>query len=180
MIRELDGIKPKIDHSVYLHDTAEVMGRVRIGPRSSLWPYVVLRGDVEEISIGDETNIQDNTVVHTDFGIPTSLGNGITVGHSAVLHGCRIMSHSLIGMGAILLNNVVVEEEVIVGAGAVVPPDMVVPRGHLVLGVPAKVVRPLTQKEVEYIYKNARDYITLMEKAKKSRCLTSREEVSKG
>ncbi len=169
MIRDLDGIRPEIHPTAFVHETAEVIGKVKIGPRASLWPYVVLRGDVEEIVVGEGTNIQDNTVVHTDHGIPTVLGDWVSVGHSAVLHGCRVGDHCLIGMGAILLNNSVVEEEALVGAGALVPPGMRVPKGHLVMGVPAKVVRPLKPEDIRHIHWNAEEYLRLTEKHKTSR-----------
>jgi carbonic anhydrase/acetyltransferase-like protein (isoleucine patch superfamily) len=167
-VRDFDGHKPEIDPTAYVHETAEVIGRVTLGPKSSLWPYVVLRGDVEPITIGEGTNVQDNTVIHTDHGIPTVLGKGTSVGHSAVLHGCRVGDNCLIGMGAILLNNSVVEDEAMVGAGALVPPGMRVPKGHLAVGVPAKVVRPLKPEEIKHLYENAAHYVQIREKHRES------------
>jgi carbonic anhydrase/acetyltransferase-like protein (isoleucine patch superfamily) len=164
MIREFDGHKPDIHPTAYVHETAEVIGRVRLGPRVSLWPYVVLRGDVEEIVVGEGTNIQDNTVVHTDHGVPTTLGRFISVGHSAILHGCRVGDHALIGMGSIVLNNAVVEEEALVGAGALVPPGLRVTARHLAVGVPAKVIRPLTPEEIRHNRENAEHYLDVMKK----------------
>ncbi|HOW27569.1 MAG TPA: gamma carbonic anhydrase family protein [Elusimicrobiota bacterium] len=164
MIRELEGVRPDIDTTAFVHDTAEVVGKVRIGPRSSLWPYAVLRGDVDEIVVGEGTNIQDHTVIHTSDTLPAVLGNWVTVGHSVVLHGCRIGDHCLIGMGAILLDGVVVEKEAMVGAGALVPPGMKVPSGHLAVGVPAKVIRPLRPEEIRQMRDNAEQYLVYVDK----------------
>lgn len=163
-VRDFDGHTPKIHPSAFVHETAEVIGRVNVEANASLWPYVVLRGDVEPITIGEGTNVQDNTVIHTDHGVPTVLGKGISVGHSAVLHGCRVGDNCLIGMGAILLNKCVIEDEAMVGAGALVPPGMRVPKGHLAVGVPAKVVRPLKPEEIKHLYENAAHYVEIREK----------------
>jgi carbonic anhydrase/acetyltransferase-like protein (isoleucine patch superfamily) len=169
-IREFDGIRPEIHPTAFVHETAEVIGRVRLGPKVSIWPYVVLRGDVEEIVLGEGTNIQDNSVLHTDHGLPTVLGRYISVGHGAILHGCRVADHCLIGMGSILLNRAEIEEESMVGAGAVVPPGFRLPKKHLALGVPAKVARPLRPEEVKHLYENAEHYLEYLEKhAKTSR-----------
>ena len=164
MIRSFDGHTPEIHPTAFVHETAEVIGKVRLGPYVSLWPYVVLRGDIEEIVVGEGTNIQDNTVVHTDHGVPTILGEWISVGHSVILHGCRVGSHSLIGMGSILLNNSVVEEECLVGAGALLSPGVRIPRGHMALGMPARVTRPLRSDDLEHIRKNAKNYLNYAEK----------------
>jgi carbonic anhydrase/acetyltransferase-like protein (isoleucine patch superfamily) len=168
MIREFEGRKPDIHPDAYVHETAEIIGRVKIGARASIWPYVVIRGDVEDIVIGEGTNIQDGTVIHTDFGIPTTLGKGISVGHSVNLHGCRVADNCLIGIGSILLNRSVIEEESIVAAGAVVAPGMVVPPRQMVMGVPGRVVRPLRQDEIDHIHKNAEAYLLLQEKHKRT------------
>lgn len=162
MIRELDGVKPDIHPTAYVHETAEIIGKVRIGPDASIWPYAVLRGDIEEIVIGEGTNIQDHVVIHTDHGAPTILGDWISVGHAAVLHSCRVESHSLVGMGSILLNGSVVESDCLVGAGAVLSPGARVPKGHLALGVPARAIRALKPEETEHIRRNAQNYIGYM------------------
>lgn len=169
MIIEQDGARPDVHPTAFVHETAVVIGRVRIGPRASVWPHAVLRGDIEEIVVGEGTNIQDNAVVHTDQGSPAVLGGGVTVGHSAVLHGCRVEDNCLIGMGSILLNNAVVEEGAMVGAGALVAPGARVPKGHLALGTPARTVRPLKPGEIEHIRKNAQNYLTYMEKARRAK-----------
>jgi carbonic anhydrase/acetyltransferase-like protein (isoleucine patch superfamily) len=168
MIREFGGHKPKIHPTAFVHETAEIIGKVTLGEKASGWPYCVLRGDVDEIIIGDGTNVQDNTVIHTNPGQPTILGKRISVGHSVILHGCKVMDDCIIGMGSIVLDGVTVEEECIVGAGAVVSPRTVVKRGSMALGVPAKVIRPLRTEEIEHIKWNAREYLTLSEAHKKS------------
>jgi carbonic anhydrase/acetyltransferase-like protein (isoleucine patch superfamily) len=114
--------------------------------------------------IGEGTNIQDNTMIHTDHGIPTILGRWISVGHSAILHGCRVADHCLIGMGSILLNNVVVEEECLVAAGALLSPGFRAPKGHMVMGVPGRALRALRPDEIQHVYKNAENYVGYMEK----------------
>ena len=168
MIREWNGHKPQIDPTAYVHETAEVIGKVVIKRNASIWPNVVIRGDIEEIVIGEETNIQDNTVIHTDFGSPTILGKGISVGHSVVLHGCTIEDNCLIGMGSIILDEVTVETECLIGAGALVSPGKTIPNGSLVVGVPAKVKRAIKADELEYFKKNAQDYMKLAESYKKT------------
>ncbi len=171
MIREWNGHKPKIDPTAFIHETAEVIGKVVIKRNTSIWPNAVIRGDMEEIVIGEETNIQDNTVIHTDHGSPTILGKGISVGHSVILHGCTIEDNCLIGMGSIILDGVTVETECLIGAGALVSPGKIIPRGSLVLGVPSKVKRAVEQKEIDNIKKNAKEYLRLAEAHRK----TSRE-----
>ena len=168
MIREFNGHKPDIDPTAFVHETADVSGKVIIKKDASIWPYCVLRGDVEEIIIGEGSNVQDNTVIHTNYGKPTTLGSGVTVGHSVVLHGCTVKDNCLIGIGSIVLDDVVVEEECIVGAGAVVSPKTVVPRGAMAIGIPARITRHLRPDEIEHIKWNAKEYITLKETYKNS------------
>lgn len=168
MIREINGHKPKIHPTAYVHDTAEIIGKVTIEKNASVWPYCVLRGDIAEIVVGEETNVQDNTVIHTNEGLPTLLGKGISVGHGVILHGCTVKDHCIIGMGSILLDGSIVEEESIVGAGAVLSPNKKVPKGSMVLGIPARVMRPLRADELEHIRWNAREYIRLTELYRKT------------
>ncbi|UCH82082.1 MAG: gamma carbonic anhydrase family protein [Nitrospiraceae bacterium] len=173
MIREWNGHRPRIDPTAYVHETAEVIGKVVLGKNASVWPNAVLRGDIEEIVIGEETNIQDNTVIHTDYGSPTILGKGISVGHSVILHGCTIKDNCLIGMGSIILDGVTVETECLIGAGALVSPGKTIPRGSLAVGVPAQVKRALEPDEIEHFKNNAKDYLRLAETHRKtSRKLT--------
>ena len=161
MIRELDGFKPQVHASAYIHKTALIIGKVTIGKNASVWPYCVLRGDIAEIVIGDETNIQDNTVIHTNEGFPAILGEGISVGHGVILHGCAVKDHCIVGMGSILLDGSVVEEDCIVAAGAVVSPNSIIPKGSMAMGVPAKVTRSLRPEELEHIRWNAKEYLRL-------------------
>jgi carbonic anhydrase/acetyltransferase-like protein (isoleucine patch superfamily) len=139
VIRPLGRIRPVVSPTAFVHPSAEVIGRVSLGDGASVWPGAVLRGDIEKISVGAESNIQDNAVVHTDHGVPTSVGRNVTVGHGAILHSCRVEDGALIGMGAVVLGNAVVGRGALVGAGSVVPPGARIPAGHLALGRPARI-----------------------------------------
>ena len=132
-----------IDPTAYIALGAQVLGAVSLGARASVWYNCVLRADMEPITVGDDSNIQDLTMIHVDEGLPCTVGARVGVGHRAILHGCTIEDDSLIGMGAILLNNVYVGTGSVIGAGAVLTEGMVVPAGSLVLGVPGKVIRPV-------------------------------------
>jgi len=128
-----------------------VTGDVIIAQQASLWFGAVVRGDVARITIGARTNVQDNAVVHCDTNVPNEIGNAVTIGHSAIVHGRSVGDGSLIGMHATLLSRTVVGKECLIAAGAVVPPDMVVPDRMLVMGVPGKIVRPVKPEELEYM-----------------------------
>lgn len=156
-----DGREPVIDPEAWVAPTAVVVGAVTLGPRVSVWYQTVVRGDREAITIGAGSNLQDGTVVHADPAYPTELGENVTVGHRAVLHGCKVGSNTIIGMGAVLLNGAQVGEQCLVGAGALVPPGMVVPPRSLVLGAPAKVKRELTEDEIEGCRQNGLRYQAL-------------------
>ncbi len=148
MLRSYRSILPAVHPSAFIDASAQVIGDVHVGPESSIWMNVVVRGDVNHIRIGARTNIQDLTLVHVMREVhPTILGDSVTVGHSAVVHGCTIEDRCLIGMGAILLNGCVIGTGSIVAAGALVPEGMVVPPGSMVMGMPAKVRRALTPEE---------------------------------
>lgn len=161
MIRSLGRIRPAVSATAFVHPSAEVMGRVVLGPGASVWPGAVLRGDIEKISIGARSNIQDNAVLHTDRGVATVVGRNVTVGHGAILHSCQIGDGALIGMGAVVLGKAVVGPGSLVGAGSVVPPGARIPSGHLALGAPARVVRPLRRREIADISRNALRYLRL-------------------
>ena len=162
MIRGFRGQRPTIDPSAYVAETATVIGDVHIGARSSLWFGTVVRGDVFHVRIGEETSIQDNTVVHvTHDRYPTLIGNRVTVGHGVVLHGCTVADLVIVGMGAIILDQAEVAERCIVGAGALVTPGTKIPAGHLAVGSPARVKRPLTDEELEWLSNSARHYVEL-------------------
>ncbi len=163
MIRAYKGIYPKIDPSVYVDETAVVIGDVVIGRDSSVWCNAVIRGDVNYIRIGEMTNVQDNSVLHvTRETHPLIIGDRVTIGHNVTLHGCTVKGRCLIGMGAIILDGAVVEEDVIIGAGSLVTEGKVMPARTLCLGVPARPVRPLRDEEIERIWRsseNYRDYV---------------------
>ncbi len=161
MIRSLGRIRPAVSPTAFVHPSAEVIGRVSLGDGASVWPGAVLRGDIEKISVGAGSNIQDNAVVHTDRGVPAVVGRNVTVGHGAILHSCHIDDGALIGMGAVVLGKAVVGRGSLVGAGCVVPPGARIPPGHLALGIPARSVRPLRRREISDISKNALRYLRL-------------------
>ncbi len=145
----------------YCDMTAVLIGRVVLGADVSVWPQAVLRGDADLIRVGDRTNIQDGCVVHVDPGVPCTIGSGVTIGHRAVIHGCRIADDVLIGMGAIVMNHCVIGTGSIVGAGALVTERTVVPPGSLVLGAPARIARPTTQNEQDGIRASAAHYVAM-------------------
>lgn len=162
MIRSFRGRRPVIDPSVFVADNATLIGDVHIGARSSVWFGAVIRGDVFHIRIGSETSIQDNTVVHvTHDRFATQVGDRVTVGHSVTLHGCTIGDLCIIGMGATILDQVEIGERCIVGAGALLTPGTKVPPGHLVMGSPARVKRPLTEPELQWLVNSAAHYVEL-------------------
>ena len=143
MIYSLDNIAPNIHPTAWIAPNAVVIGRVVIGAGASIWFGAVLRGDYEEIRIGDGSNVQENSVLHTDRGFPLSVGTNCTVGHRAMLHGCTIGDGSLIGMGATLLNGSIIGDACLIGACALITEGKEIPAGSLVMGSPGKVVRPL-------------------------------------
>lgn len=160
-IRMFKGKKPIIDPSAFIDETALIIGDVTIHREASLWPFTVIRGDIEPIEIGAETNVQDHTVVHTDPGYPTRIGERVTIGHRCVIHGCTVEDEVIIGMGAVLLTGSRVRRRCIIGAGAVVREGQEIPEGSIAVGVPAKIVRTVTEKDVERILNNAKSYLEL-------------------
>jgi len=164
MIRPFKGIWPKMGERVYVDDSAQVIGDVELGDHASVWMNAVIRGDVHSIKIGPYTNIQDNCVVHVFKALhPTVLADHVTVGHSATLHGCRIDSFCLIGIGATILNDARIGEECIVAAGTLIPEGMTVPPRSLVMGMPGKVRRPVTDEEREGLRRYASNYFEYKE-----------------
>ncbi|NLJ78720.1 MAG: gamma carbonic anhydrase family protein [Tissierellia bacterium] len=164
MIREFQGILPDIDSDVFIAETATIIGDVRIGRGSSIWYGAVLRGDMERITIGINTNIQDNATVHADSKFPTDIGNYTVVGHNTVIHGCTIGSNCLIGMGAVILDGAFIGDNCIIGAGAMVTKGKKIPPNSLVLGVPGAVMRQINDDEMEAIRDNALSYSLLAKK----------------
>jgi carbonic anhydrase/acetyltransferase-like protein (isoleucine patch superfamily) len=157
---ELDGVAPEVpqDDDYWVAPGAFVIGKVSLAAGVGIWFGAVLRGDNEPIVVGRNTNIQEHTVIHTDPGFPVTIGEGCTIGHRAILHGCTIGDNSLIGMGATVLNGAVIGRNCLVGAGALVPEGRTVPDGSLVLGMPAKVVRELDDAAIERQRQSALNY----------------------
>jgi carbonic anhydrase/acetyltransferase-like protein (isoleucine patch superfamily) len=171
-LRTFDGVSPKLGQRVYVDPAATVIGDVAIGDDSSIWPAVVIRGDVNFIRIGARSSIQDGTVIHVSHdgpftrpgGFPTVIGNDVTVGHSVVLHGCTLEDACLIGMHASVLDGAVVQKHGFVGAGALIPPGKVVGSGELWVGNPARKLRDLSQREIDSLLYSAQHYVRLKDR----------------
>ena len=161
LIADVAGRTPRLDPAAFTAPTSVVLGDVTMAAGASAWYHAVLRGDCESISVGEGSNIQDNSTVHADPGFPAVIGAGVTVGHNAVLHGCVVEDDVLVGMGATVLNGAHIGTGSLVAAGALVPQGMRVPPGSLVAGVPAKVRRELTAEEREMVRINAEHYVRL-------------------
>jgi carbonic anhydrase/acetyltransferase-like protein (isoleucine patch superfamily) len=157
----LQGIAPALppEGEYWIAPSAAVIGRVRLARNASVWFGAVLRGDAEPIEIGEDSNVQDNSVLHTDPGVPLTIGRGVTVGHRAILHGCTVADDTLIGMGAILLNRARIGRNCIVGAHALIPEDKDYPDHSLIVGVPGKIVRTLDAADVAAIRRSAANYV---------------------
>jgi carbonic anhydrase/acetyltransferase-like protein (isoleucine patch superfamily) len=155
--------KPLIHESAFIDETASVIGDVVLEEKTSVWPSAVLRGDIERIYIGCCSNVQDNVSIHTSHGLPTKVGKYVTIGHNAVVHGATVDDYVIIGMGAVILDGAKIGKHVVIGAGALVPPGKEIPDYSLVVGVPGKVVRQLSEEEIEWTKKNAEIYMELAE-----------------
>lgn len=167
MIRSFSRDKPAVHKTAFIHDTAEIIGRATIGPRVSLWPYAVVRADVCPIRIGDASNLQDGVLVHGRKEYPTRIGKGVTIGHGAIIHGATIGDLCLIGMGAIVME-AMIGRECVIGAGALIPKGMKIPPKHLVIGLPAKVARPLNAEELRFLRQSRDNYLRLAQTHKNS------------
>lgn len=168
MTRSFQDKSPRLGSQVYIDPAAVVIGDVSLGNDASVWPMTVIRGDVHRIEIGAESNVQDGCVLHVTHdgefspgGRPLLIGTGVTVGHRAVLHGCSIGDHCLIGIGAIVMDGAVLGDNVMLGAGSLVPPGKCLEAGFLYVGSPARQVRPLQQAELGFLYYSARHYVQL-------------------
>ncbi|WP_054813335.1 gamma carbonic anhydrase family protein [Nocardia arizonensis] len=159
MIMEVGGIVPEIDDSAWIAPTAIVLGRAKLAEQVSIWYGAVVRADIEDITIGARTNIQDGCVLHADPGFPLTVGAGVSVGHNAILHGCTIGDEVLVGMGATVLNGAVIGEGSLIAANALIPEGARIPPGSLVAGVPGKVRRELTAADREGIRLNSAVYL---------------------
>ena len=159
MVLKLGNLIPKVDKAAYIAESATVVGDVTLGEDVTVWFGVVVRGDIAPISIGDRTNVQDNSVLHVHYNEPLKIGNDVAIGHSAILHACTIGDGALIGMGACVLNNAVIPPRSIVGAGALVPPGKTYPEGSMIVGSPARAVRTLQPEEFEELKQRVTAYV---------------------
>ncbi len=166
-------VGPTIAASAFIAPGAVVLGDVTVGQRASIWYAAVLRGDMAPITIGDDTNIQDGTIVHVDEGVPCRIGHRVGVGHRVILHGCTVEDDSLIGMGSVLLNNVRVGTGSVIAAGAVVPEGMQIPSGSLVMGVPGRIVRRVDAALAQRIEATWRHYVSQASAHRAGRWLTA-------
>ncbi len=168
MIQKYMGIAPRIHENTFIHDSAVIIGDVTIEEGVNIWPNVVIRGDMAKITIGKNTNIQDGCVLHVDTNTPLVIGEGVTVGHNAILHGCKIENYTLVGMGSTVLDNAVIKEGSIVGAGSLVPPGKTYDNDSLIVGLPGKAVRKTTEEEKAKIKKSVGIYLDMAENHKNS------------
>ncbi len=159
----------KISQKAFISRHSVVSGNVEIGDRVSVWPKAVIRGDIEYIEIAQNSNVQDGCVLHPNHGKPVIIGKNVTVGHNAVVHGCKIGDNCLIGMGAIILDGVTVEDNCIIAAGSLVSPGKTVKKGTLWMGFPAKFCRDLTEQDLKSIADNADEYVLLAQKAQSAK-----------
>ena len=167
MIKSYQGKTPELHESCFIAENATVIGQVRMGQNSSIWYGAVVRCEFEHIEIGENTNIQDCCIVHTDLGYPTVIGNNVTVGHGAIVHGAIVEEHVLVGMGAILMNGVKVGKNSIIGAGALCTENMEIPAGSVVVGSPAKVIKNNGDYNLVYTSLNSIAYTELAAEYKK-------------
>ncbi|WIF94367.1 gamma carbonic anhydrase family protein [Caminicella sporogenes] len=161
MIIKYKDYEPDVHNSCFIAETAQIIGRVTLKENVNIWFGSVLRGDGNYIEVGENTNIQDNCVVHINSEMPTIIGKNCTIGHGAIVHACIIGNNVLVGMGAIVLDGAVIEDNVIIGAGALIPPGKTVPKNSLVIGSPGKVVRELTDEEIKNLKQSAIHYVEL-------------------
>ncbi len=160
MIIKYENQTPSIHTSCFVAESSSVIGKVTLGEDSSVWYGTVLRGDVNTIEIGARSNVQDNATVHVAGNFPTKIGDDVTIGHNAIVHGCTIGNRVLIGMGAIVLDGAVIEDDVIIGAGALIPSGKVIPSKSLVVGAPGKVVKTLNEEALHDLLASSEGYVT--------------------
>jgi carbonic anhydrase/acetyltransferase-like protein (isoleucine patch superfamily) len=159
MIYDLEKNVPEISADSWVAPNAIIVGKIKLEKNSSIWFNAVLRGDIEKIVIGENSNIQDGSVLHTDPGCPLTVGKGVTVGHMVMLHGCEISDDTLIGIGSTILNKAKIGKNCIIGANTLVTENKVIPDNSLVLGSPGKVIRKVTDDEIKVICENAKHYV---------------------
>ncbi|EOR26278.1 MULTISPECIES: gamma carbonic anhydrase family protein [Clostridium] len=164
MIKEFNNKKPMIDKSCYISESVDIIGEVVIEKNVNIWFGTRIRGDMNKIYIGENSNIQENSVVHVDSHCETNIGKNVTIGHGAIIHGCIISENVLVGMGSIILNGAKIGKNTIIGAGSLVPQGKEYEEGVLILGSPAKVIRKLTEDEIKGIERSANNYVELSKK----------------
>ncbi len=165
MVHQIGEKVPRVARALFLAWNAEIAGAVTLGEETSVWFSAVVRADLEPISVGSGSNVQDNATLHVDTGLPLVIGRGVTVGHHAILHGCAVGDDCLIGMAAVVLSGAVIGEQSVVGAGALVTEGKVFPARSLIIGSPAKAVRTVDDALLEKIRENARAYVALARQA---------------
>ena len=167
MIMDFEGVTPRINKNTYISESVDIIGKVNVEENVNIWFGTRLRGDMNNIIIGENTNIQENSVVHVDINSPCIIGKNVTIGHGTIIHGCSISDNVLVGMGSIILNNAKIGKNTIIGAGSLITQGKEFPEGVLILGNPAKVIRQLTEAEIESIQRSADNYVSLSKKYKK-------------
>ena len=167
MIYDIQGHTPKIDPNSWVASNAVIIGRVELKKNSNIWFNTTLRGDLEPIIIGENSNVQDGSVIHTDPGCPVNVGKGVTLGHMVMLHGCTIEDDCLIGIGSTILNKAKIGKNSIIGAHSLITENKIIPERSLVLGSPGKVIRQVTDEEINHIKENAKHYVENFKKYKK-------------
>ncbi len=167
MIYDFEKNVPEVHADAWVASNATLIGKVKLEKNSSIWFNAVLRGDIELITIGENSNIQDGSVLHTDPGYKLNVGKGVTVGHMVMLHGCQIADDTLIGIGSVILNNAKIGKNCIVGANSLITENKIIPDNSLVVGSPGRVLRKVTEEEIQAIHENAKHYVEGSKKYKK-------------
>lgn len=167
MILKYEGHEPKFNEENFIADSSSVIGKVTLGTDASVWYGAVIRGDVNTITIGDRTNVQDNVTIHVAKNFPTTIGHDVTIGHNAIVHGCTVGNRVLIGMGAIVLDGAVIEDDVIIGAGALITPGTHIPSNSLVVGSPGRVVKTLNDDAIQGLLESSEIYVNEAKSHKK-------------
>ena len=156
---ELDGVRPELDPESWVADSATVLGRVILNKGASVWFGATLRGDNDPITIGENSNIQDSSVLHTDLGVPLTIGRNVTVGHMVMMHGCEVGDNSLIGIGSIILNNAKIGKNCLIGANTLITEGKVIPDGSMVMGAPGKVIREVSEQQLQGMLAGSHHYV---------------------
>lgn len=162
------GKKPTIHKTCFIGDGAKIIGDVILKENASLWFNGVIRGDITQVIVGENSNIQDGAIVHCDHNQPTIIGNNVTIGHGAIIHGCSIEENCLIGMGAIIMSGALIGKNSLVAAGTMIPPGKIIPKNSLVMGNPGQVMREITKKDLEGMMENTKNYVDLAKEYKKA------------